>query len=140
MYVSPYQNYQQLCKRGFFWPSRLHLIPLQTRRAKSRSIHPGTLTTRPTIPGDVLRSRQDSAQFSTLATELADQSYAGTALTRQLATVFTITVASIWLIALLQDALGWRWAFAFLAPGSAIGVMAMLRLKSHLPRWSPPAD
>ena len=72
----------------------------------------------------------DSAQFSTMVTELADQSYVGTALTLQLATGFAITVVTIWLIPLLQDALGWRWAFAFLAPGPALGVLAMLRLKS----------
>jgi MFS family permease len=72
----------------------------------------------------------DSAQFSTMVTELADQSYVGTALTLQLATGFAITVVTIWLIPLLQDALGWRWAFAFLAPGPVLGVLAMLRLKS----------
>jgi hypothetical protein len=72
----------------------------------------------------------DSAQFSTMVTELADQSYVGTALTLQLAAGFTITVATIWLIPFLQEALGWRWAFAVLAPGPLLGVMAMLRLKS----------
>ena len=72
----------------------------------------------------------DSAQFSTMVTELADQAYVGTALTLQLALGFTLTVATIWLIPLLADALGWRWAFAFLAPGPVLGVVAMLRLKS----------
>lgn len=36
----------------------------------------------------------------------------------------------IWLIPLLEDAFSWRWAFAFLAPGPLLGVVAMLRLKS----------
>jgi MFS family permease len=72
----------------------------------------------------------DSAQFSTMVTELADQAYVGTALTLQLAAGFTITVATIWLIPLLQAALGWRWAFAFLAPGPLIGILVMLRLRS----------
>ena len=72
----------------------------------------------------------DSAQFSTMVTELADQAYVGTALTLQLATGFTITVATIWLIPFLEVAVGWRWAFAFLAPGPALGVLVMLRLKS----------
>ena len=72
----------------------------------------------------------DSAQFSTMVTELADQSYVGTALTLQLAAGFTITVATIWLIPILQAAFGWRWAFAFLAPGPIVGVLAMLRLRS----------
>jgi MFS family permease len=72
----------------------------------------------------------DSAQFSALVTELADQAYVGTALTFQLAIGFSLTVATIWLVPKLETALTWRWAFAFLAPGPALGVMAMLRLKS----------
>jgi MFS family permease len=72
----------------------------------------------------------DSAQFSTMVTELGDQAYVGTALTLQLAAGFTITVATIWLIPFLQVAFGWRWAFAFLTPGPVLGMLAMLRLKS----------
>jgi MFS family permease len=71
----------------------------------------------------------DSAQFSTLVTEHADQAYVGTALTMQLAVGFTLTVATLWLLPLLVDAVGWRFAFAFLAPGPALGVLAMLRLR-----------
>ncbi|MQA98957.1 MAG: MFS transporter [Actinobacteria bacterium] len=71
----------------------------------------------------------DSAQFSTLVTELADQAYVGTALTLQLAIGFLLTIITIWLIPELEDAFTWRWAFAFLAPGPAIGLIAMLRLK-----------
>jgi len=70
----------------------------------------------------------DSAQFSTLVTEHAEQAYVGTALTLQLALGFTLTVATIWLIPVLESAVGWRWAFAFLAPGPALGVVAMQRL------------
>jgi MFS family permease len=72
----------------------------------------------------------DSAQFSTLVTEHADQAYVGTALTMQLAVGFTLTVATIWLMPVFADAVGWRWAFAFLAPGPALGVVAMLRLRA----------
>jgi MFS family permease len=71
----------------------------------------------------------DSAQFSTMVTEYADQAYVGTALTLQLAAGFTITVATIWLIPLIQQAVGWRWAFAILVLGPASGVLSMLRLK-----------
>ena len=71
----------------------------------------------------------DSAQFSTLVTEHADQAYVGTALTLQLALGFTLTVATIWLIPYLVEAAGWGWAFAFLAAGPALGVVAMLRLR-----------
>jgi len=71
----------------------------------------------------------DSAQFSTLVTEHAQQAYVGTALTLQLALGFTLTVATIWLLPVLEGAVGWTWAFAFLAPGPALGVVAMLRLE-----------
>jgi hypothetical protein len=70
----------------------------------------------------------DSPLFSTLVTEHADQAYVGTALALQLAIGFTLTVATIWLIPFLEEGVGWRWAFAFLAPGPALGVVAMLRL------------
>ncbi len=71
----------------------------------------------------------DSAQFSTLVTEYADQAYVGTALTLQLASGFALTVITIWLIPLLEAQFGWRWAFAFLAPGPILGAVAMGRLK-----------
>ena len=71
----------------------------------------------------------DSAQFSTITTELADQAYVGTALTLQLAIGFALSIGPIWLIPVLQDTFGWGWAFAFLAPGPVLGMVAMLRLK-----------
>jgi MFS family permease len=72
----------------------------------------------------------DSAQFSTMVTELADQAYVGTALALQLAVGFALTVATIWLVPVWEDWLGWRWAFALLAPGPALGIVAMLRLRA----------
>ena len=71
----------------------------------------------------------DSAQFSTLVTELADQAYVGTALALQLAVGFALTVATIWLVPYWEETVGWKWAFAFLAPGPALGIVAMLRLR-----------
>ena len=70
----------------------------------------------------------DSAQFSTLVTEFADQTYVGTALTLQLALGFTLTVGTIWLVPAVERSLGWGWALALLAAGPALGVMAMMRL------------
>ena len=72
----------------------------------------------------------DSAQFSTMVTELADPAYVGTALTLQLAIGFTLTVATLWLVPILRDHGGWTAAFALLAPGPAIGIAAMLRLRA----------
>ena len=70
----------------------------------------------------------DSAQFSTMVTEVADQSYVGTALTLQLAIGFTLTVLTIWLVPVLRDLFGWYWAFASLAVGPIGGFVAMIRL------------
>jgi MFS family permease len=72
----------------------------------------------------------DSALFSTLVTEHADQAYVGTALALQLAIGFALTVITIWVVPLLAESVGWRWTFAFLAPGPALGVVAMLRLRA----------
>jgi MFS family permease len=72
----------------------------------------------------------DSAQFSTMVIELADPAYVGTALTLQLALGFTLTVATLWLVPLLRAHWGWSAAFALLAPGPAVGIVAMLRLRS----------
>ncbi len=70
----------------------------------------------------------DSAQFSTLVTEVADQAYVGTAVTLQLAIGFTLTVVTIWLVPLLRDAWGWHSAFAVLALGPLLGIGAMRAL------------
>ncbi|MFY9551442.1 MAG: MFS transporter [Thermoanaerobaculia bacterium] len=71
----------------------------------------------------------DSAQFSACVTELADPRYMGTALTIQTSIGFLLTVVSIELVPLLVAAVGWRWAFASLAPGPFLGVLAMQRLR-----------
>jgi len=71
----------------------------------------------------------DSAQFSACVTELSDPAYMGTALTIQTCLGFLLTMVSIEMIPLLVQAVGWRYAFAALAPGPALGVVAMLRLR-----------
>src|SRR5919202_6672202 len=73
----------------------------------------------------------DSAQFSTMVTELSDQAYVGTALTLQLAVGFALTAATIWLVPLVRDAVGWPLTFVLLVPGPALGVVAMLRLRAR---------
>ncbi|MGH8931607.1 MAG: MFS transporter [Egibacteraceae bacterium] len=70
----------------------------------------------------------DSAQFSTIVTEVADQASVGTAVTLQLAIGFTLTVVTIWLVPVLRDNFTWQWSFAFLAPGPLLGTLAMMRL------------
>jgi MFS family permease len=71
----------------------------------------------------------DSAQFSTMVTEVASEEVRGTALTLQTALGFLLTLVTIRAVPLLADALTWRWAFPMLAIGPALGVVAMARLK-----------
>jgi len=72
----------------------------------------------------------DSAQFSTAITELSPPAYVGTALTMQTCVGFAITNVSIWLLLPIVGTIGWRWAFATLAIGPALGVLAMARLRA----------
>jgi len=74
----------------------------------------------------------DSAQFSAAVTELGDARYLGTALTMQTCIGFLITTISIRLIPILVDAVGWHYAFASLALGPLLGVVAMIRLQRLL--------
>jgi MFS family permease len=73
----------------------------------------------------------DSAQFSASIAELADPARVGTMLTVQTAMGFTLTLLTIHLMPVWIDAFGWRFAFAPLAIGPALGVWAMARLRAH---------
>jgi predicted MFS family arabinose efflux permease len=75
----------------------------------------------------------DSAQFSTIVTEVTDTRYVGTALTVQLAVGFVLTVFTIFAVPLVRDAAGWGWAFLLLAPGPLLGRWAMGRLRALTP-------
>ncbi len=76
----------------------------------------------------------DSAQFSAAVSELAPAGTAGSALALQLATGFVFTSITILAIGLIDptDGTGWRLAFAMLALGPAVGIVAMWRLR-HRP-------
>ena len=76
----------------------------------------------------------DSAQFSALVTEAAPQHAVGTALTLQTCVGFLLTMATIQLVPVLAGTIGWRWAFAVLAIGPALGIAAIARLR---PRPAP---
>ena len=71
----------------------------------------------------------DSAQYSAAISELSAQQYMGTALTLQTSMGFLLTLASIRLVPLLVDWIGWQWAFLFLAPGPIAGLWAMRSLQ-----------
>ena len=72
----------------------------------------------------------DSAQFSTAITELSPPAYVGTALTTQTCVGFALTMVTIWLVPPLVEWVGWPWAFASLAVGPILGVIAMARLRA----------
>jgi MFS family permease len=71
----------------------------------------------------------DSAQFSASVSELADPEYIGTALTLQTSLGFLLTLLTIRMIPPVESAVGWEWAFAVLAIGPFIGMLAMWRLR-----------
>ena len=72
----------------------------------------------------------DSAQFSAAVAELSDPMLVGTMLTVQTCLGFLLTMASIQLLPWVQAWLGWRYAFALLAPGPFLGMLAMARLRA----------
>lgn len=71
----------------------------------------------------------DSAQFSAAVSELCQAEYTGTALTLQTSLGFLLTLVTIRLIPALEGTIGWKWAFAFLALGPALGIWAMAALR-----------
>jgi MFS family permease len=73
----------------------------------------------------------DSAQFSAAAAELADPRLTGTVLTIQTSMGFLLTFFVIQSMPLVVDLLTWRYAFAVLAVGPAIGIFAMYKLRSE---------
>ena len=70
----------------------------------------------------------DSAQFSTIVSEVSDRRYVGTALTVQTAVGFLLTVVSLRVIGAIGTTYGWDWAAAGMAVGPALGIAAMWRL------------
>ena len=75
----------------------------------------------------------DSAQFSAAISELAPAGTAGSALAIQTALGFTLTGVTILIVGALAptDAAGWQIAFAILALGPMVGILAMARLRGR---------
>ena len=71
----------------------------------------------------------DSAQFSAGVSELCPPERTGTALTLQTSLGFLLTLVTIRLLPTVERLVTWRYAFAFLALGPAVGIWAMLRLR-----------
>lgn len=75
----------------------------------------------------------DSAQFSTIISEVSDKSYVGTALTCQVAIGFLLTAFSIRFLALIAAHYGWAWALASMSVGPLLGIWAMIGLQTGSP-------
>lgn len=72
----------------------------------------------------------DSAQFSAMITEVTPPHAVGTALTLQVSLGFLLTMATIELVPAIAAAGGWRWAFAILSLGPAVGIWSIARLRA----------
>lgn len=73
----------------------------------------------------------DSAQFSASIAELSPPEFVGTMLTVQTCAGFLLTLFTVHLVPPLAAAYGWHVAFAVLAVGPFLGVIAMARLRAH---------
>jgi MFS family permease len=72
----------------------------------------------------------DSAQLSALVAQYSPPAHVGTALTIQTCVGFLLTMASIRLLPLAAQTIGWQWVFVILAPGPFLGAWALRSLKS----------
>ena len=70
----------------------------------------------------------DSAQYSALVTFYSPPAHLGTALTMQTCLGFLLTMLTIRVVPAAADLIGWQWSFLLLAPGSALGALAMRAL------------
>ena len=71
----------------------------------------------------------DSAQLSALVARYSPRDHVGTALTVQTCAGFLLTMASIRLLPVVADAVGWQWTFLALAPGPFLGALALRGLQ-----------
>jgi MFS family permease len=67
----------------------------------------------------------DSAQLSALVAQYSPRDHVGTALTIQTCAGFLLTMASIRLLPIAAQAIGWQWIFVCLVPGPIFGVLAL---------------
>src|SRR5262249_16316256 len=67
----------------------------------------------------------DSAQLSALVAQYSPRDHVGTALTVQTCAGFLLTMASIRLLPIVADTIGWQWAFLALVPGPVSGAFAL---------------
>ena len=71
----------------------------------------------------------DSAQLSALVAQFSPRDHVGTALTIQTCAGFLLTMASIRLLPIAAQVVGWQWVFICLVPGPVFGVIALRGLQ-----------
>lgn len=70
----------------------------------------------------------DSAQYSTIVTEVVDPKFLGTAMTAQFGFGYLTTFPSIYLVPAVVEKHGWGWGWRLLAPGSVVAIVALVQL------------
>jgi MFS family permease len=75
----------------------------------------------------------DSAQLSALVAQYSPRDHVGTALTVQTCAGFLLTMASIRLLPIAAQMVGWQWVFICLVPGPVFGVLALRGLQERHP-------
>lgn len=73
----------------------------------------------------------DSAQYSTMVTEVTATEAVGTAVTLQLAIGYTVTCVTVFLVPVWETAVGWGWVFCFLSPPNVVAICCVYRLYTH---------
>ena len=73
----------------------------------------------------------DSAQLSALVAQYSPRDHVGTALTLQTSAGFLLTMASIRLLPIAAQTVGWQWVFLCLVPGPVLGVVALRGLNQE---------
>jgi MFS family permease len=76
----------------------------------------------------------DSAQLSALVAQYSPRDHVGTALTIQTCLGFLLTMASIRLVPVFAQAVGWQWTFLLLVPGPLLGAIALANLDDRAPQ------
>jgi MFS family permease len=75
----------------------------------------------------------DSAQLSALVAAYSPREQVGTALTIQMCVGFLLTMASIRLLPVVAQTIGWRWTFLALVPGPVFGALALRPILNDTP-------
>ena len=82
----------------------------------------------------------DSAQFSSMVTEVAPPDAVGTALTLQTSLGYLISLSTIYAVPRIVEGPGWPWAFCALSIGPALGIVAIRRFARLQSQSGSPAS